>query len=56
LTSHAACLGRSRVAHAAANCGDSQVKSRLKATAVNLGPANTFGAGLVDPNAAGKTC
>jgi serine protease len=40
----------------AASCTDSQVKSRLKATAVNLGPANTFGAGLVDPNTAGKAC
>jgi serine protease len=41
---------------AAANCTDSQVKTRLKATAVPLGNANTFGAGLVDPNAAGATC
>jgi serine protease len=44
---------------AAANCGDSQVKSRLIATAVDLGSAgkdSTFGYGLVDPNAAGKTC
>jgi subtilisin family serine protease len=44
---------------AAADCSDSQVKSRLKATAVDLGalgPDNVFGAGLVDPNAAGKTC
>ncbi len=40
----------------AASCSDSQVKSRLKTTAVNLGPANTFGAGLVDPNAAGASC
>jgi serine protease len=44
---------------AAANCGDSQVKSRLIATAVDLGSAgkdSTFGYGLVDPNAAGTTC
>jgi serine protease len=37
-------------------CTDSQVKSRLKATAVNLGAANTFGAGLVNPLAAGTSC
>jgi subtilisin family serine protease len=40
-------------------CTDSQVKSRLKTTATDLGvvgPDNTFGAGLVDPNAAGATC
>jgi serine protease len=44
---------------AAANCNGSQVKTRLKATATELGPIgpdNTFGAGLVDPNAAGTTC
>jgi subtilisin family serine protease len=44
---------------AAANCSDSQVRSRLIATAVDLGSAgkdSTFGYGLVDPNAAGKTC
>ena len=44
---------------AAANCTASQVKTRLKTKAVDLGapgPDNTFGAGLVDPNAAGKTC
>jgi serine protease len=44
---------------AAASCTDSQVKTRLKATAVDLGaPGNdtTFGAGLVDPNAAAKSC
>jgi subtilisin family serine protease len=40
----------------AANCNDSQVKTRLKATAVNLGPANQFGAGLVNPNTAGASC
>jgi subtilisin family serine protease len=40
----------------AANCTDSQVKTRLKATAVPLGAASTFGAGLVDPNAAAKVC
>jgi serine protease len=37
-------------------CSDSQVKSRLKATATNLGNANQFGAGLVNPLAAGATC
>jgi serine protease len=41
---------------AAADCTNSQIKTRLKATAVPLGNANTFGAGLVDPNAAGKVC
>jgi serine protease len=41
---------------AATNCTDSQVKTRLKATATNLGAANTFGAGLVNPQAAGATC
>jgi serine protease len=44
---------------AAANCSDSQVKSRLIATAVDLGSLgkdSTFGYGLVEPNAAGKTC
>jgi subtilisin family serine protease len=41
---------------AAANCTDSQVKTRLKATAIPLGAANTFGAGLVEPNVAGKSC
>jgi serine protease len=40
-------------------CTDSQVKSRLKATATDLGPIgpdNTFGAGIVNPLAAGATC
>ena len=37
-------------------CTDSQVKSRLKGTAVSLGNPTQFGAGLVDPNAAGKFC
>ena len=44
---------------AAAHCNDAQVKSRLKATATDLGPAGpdtTFGAGLVDPNKAGASC
>jgi serine protease len=41
---------------AAANCTDSQVKTRLKATATSLGSANQFGAGLVNPNLAGKSC
>jgi serine protease len=44
---------------AVANCTDSQVKSRLKATATDLGavgPDSTFGAGLVNPLAAGATC
>jgi serine protease len=41
---------------AAANCTDSQVKTRLKATATNLGSANQFGAGLVNPNLAGTSC
>lgn len=41
----------------AGGCSDSQVKSRLKATAAPLGgPTNVFGAGLVDPNAAGTSC
>jgi len=35
---------------------DSQVKNRLKATATNPGPANTFGAGLVNPQLADTTC
>jgi subtilisin len=38
------------------SCTDSQVKSRLKATAMNLGNPTQFGAGLVDPNGAGKIC
>jgi subtilisin family serine protease len=41
---------------AAANCTSSEVKSRLKGTAVSLGNANLFGAGLVDPDAAGTSC
>lgn len=49
---------------AAAGCTDSQVKTHLKATAsTNLTPTNgagtfaqQFGAGIVDPNAAGKVC
>jgi serine protease len=49
---------------AAANCTDSQVKTRLKATAnTTLTPTNgagpfaqQFGAGIVDPNAAAATC
>jgi subtilisin family serine protease len=44
---------------AAANCGDSQVKSRLKLTATDLGAVgndSTFGAGLVNPDAAGASC
>ncbi len=41
---------------AAAGCDDSHVKTRLKATATNLGPATQFGAGLVNPLAAGTTC
>jgi serine protease len=47
---------------AAANCTDSQVKTRLKVTAnTNLATgggnfANEFGAGLIDPNAAATTC
>ena len=40
----------------AANCSDSQVKARLKATATNLGSTNQFGSGLVNPNAAGTSC
>lgn len=41
---------------AAANCTDSQVKTRLKATATNFGSPNQFGAGLVNPQAAGTSC
>lgn len=47
---------------AAANCNDTQVKTRLKATAntnLNTGGGNfakEFGAGIVDPNAAGTSC
>jgi len=40
-------------------CTAAQVKSRLKATATDLGaagPDSTFGAGLVNPLAAGTTC
>lgn len=44
---------------AAASCSDSQVKARLKSTATDLGPQGfdtTFGAGLVNPQAAGTSC
>jgi subtilisin family serine protease len=40
-------------------CTDSQGKSRLKATATDLGiplEDDTFGAGIVNPFAAGATC
>jgi serine protease len=40
-------------------CSAAQVKSRLKSTATDLppaGPDSTFGAGLVNPLAAGTTC
>jgi serine protease len=40
----------------AGNCSDSQVKTRLKATAQNLGSPNQFGQGLVRPDLAGKSC
>ena len=40
----------------AGNCSDSQVKTRLKATATNLGSVNQFGAGLVNPQLAGASC
>jgi subtilisin family serine protease len=38
------------------SCSDSQVKSRLKTTATSLGNPTQFGAGLVNPLAAGVTC
>jgi serine protease len=44
---------------AAASCTASQVKSRLKGTATDLGAVgsdSTFGAGLVNPLAAGASC
>jgi hypothetical protein len=44
---------------AAGGCTASQVKSRLKATATDLGAVgadSTFGAGLVNPLAAGASC
>jgi serine protease len=44
---------------AAGGCTASQVKSRLKGTATDLGavgPDSTFGAGLVNPLAAGASC
>jgi serine protease len=44
---------------AAAGCSDNQVKSRLIATAVDLGSAGKdaiFGHGLVNPNAAAALC
>lgn len=44
---------------AAAGCSDSEVKSRLKATATDLGVGgndSTFGAGLVNPLTAGTSC
>jgi serine protease len=40
-------------------CTAAQVRSRLEATATDLGPMgpdNTFGAGIVNPLAAGATC
>jgi hypothetical protein len=44
---------------AAANCSAGQIKSRLRLTATDLGapgPDSTFGAGLVNPLAAGTLC
>ena len=55
-------LAASALLIAAANCTDRQVNTRLKATAntnLNTGGANfakEFGAGIVDPNAAGASC
>jgi subtilisin family serine protease len=37
-------------------CTAAQVKTQLKATATNLGSVNQFGAGLVNPLAAGTSC
>jgi serine protease len=41
---------------AAGGCGAPQVKTRLKATAVNLANPILFGAGVVNPLAAGTSC
>src|SRR5262249_29775666 len=41
---------------AAAPCTHSPGKTRLQPTATSLGSPNQFGAGLVNPNAAGAAC
>src|SRR5262249_29830040 len=53
-TPHVSAAAALLLAHG--NCTADHVKTRLKATATNLGSANQFGAGMVNPQLAGTTC
>ena len=55
-TPHVSASAALLIAATNSSCTDSQVKTRLKATAQNLGPTNQFGQGLVRPDLAGKSC